>query len=313
MALLILFIMKLSVIIPSYNRLDNLDLCLEKLSRQTLGRENFEIIIIDDGSDNYEEKIIVSLFDKFNLSGKYFRQEKEGPAAARNRGVKLASGEIILFTGDDMMATENFLQIHYNFHCKYSADNFAMLGRVAWPLEWEITDFMKWLDTTGFQFDFASLKAGEETDFKHFYTSNISLKKEFLVDNGLFNEDFPYAAFEDTELGYRLWKRGLKLIYQPESLVYHYHRLDLGSYSIRTERAGVSAVILSRIHPELEDQILIKTNIKFYFKNIIKLVICLFGKIFRINKWRWHCYSLKILKHYVRGCRKEQKNISNHS
>jgi GT2 family glycosyltransferase len=82
---------------------------------------------------------------------------------------------------------------------------------------------MKWLALAGPLLDYRSLSRGMQVDgTHHFYSGNISLKIAFLRENGTFDEDFRTYAYEDTELGYRLTKRGLRLVYDPDAVGYHY-------------------------------------------------------------------------------------------
>jgi GT2 family glycosyltransferase len=71
-------------------------------------------------------------------------------------------------------------------------------------------------------FAFGRLRNNKEASFHFFYTCNLSLKTEFLRNNGQFDEEFKSAAFEDIELGYRLSKRGLQLFYNASAIGYHY-------------------------------------------------------------------------------------------
>lgn len=302
--------MKLSVVIPTYNRLDSLIFCLEKLSQQSLAREFFEIIVVDDGSDKSCQSEVEGFFRQQGVSGLYCRQNNAGPAAARNKGVNLASGEVVLFIGDDMLAADGFLRAHYDFHLLHGEETSALLGQVQWPVVWLKTDFMDWLDKTCFQFDFASLLPGEKADYKHFYTSNISLKKNFLLANGLFNESFPYAAFEDTEFGYRLGKNGLRLIYNPRALVYHYHKLTFGDYLFRMEKAGEGAAILCNLHPELKSEFIVFASWLSYLKYFIKWLISLAGRI--LKRPRWY-YRFRLLNCYSYGYKQKQKNIRHYT
>lgn len=301
--------MKLSVVIPTYNRLDNLLVCLEALGRQSLPREFFEIIVVDDGSDKSCQKEVEAFFRRQGVFGRYYRQTNAGPAVARNQGVKMASGEAVVFIGDDMVVADGFLSAHYDFHLTHQEETSALLGLVQWPPSWPKTDFVDWLDKTCFQFDFISLSAGQEADYKHFYTSNISLKKSFLLANGLFNESFPYAAFEDTELGYRLQKKGLKLIYDPKALVHHYHKLTFSDYLSRMEKAGASAAILCGLHPEIKSEFMAEKSLPVVLKDLIKRSIALAGQI--LGRPRWY-YKSRLLDSYSYGYQRQQKNIRHH-
>ena len=82
---------------------------------------------------------------------------------------------------------------------------------------------MKWLDKANMQFSYPLLFAGANADWRNFYTSNLSVKTE-LLRRFAFNEEFPYAAMEDTELGYRIKRRfGLEVKFVPEAVADHLH------------------------------------------------------------------------------------------
>jgi len=85
-------IIRFSIIIPAYNSEKTLFTCLESLEDQSLSKEAYEVIIVDDGSTDSTATIA----KKFN--NKYIYQTNQGPASARNKGVKSAVGDIILFT-----------------------------------------------------------------------------------------------------------------------------------------------------------------------------------------------------------------------
>jgi hypothetical protein len=71
-------------------------------------------------------------------------------------------------------------------------------------------------------FTFGKLRRRREVDFNSFYTCNVSVKAGFLRTCGRFDEEFKSAAYEDTEFGYRLQQRGMRLLYNPQAIAYHY-------------------------------------------------------------------------------------------
>lgn len=240
--------MKLSVIIPTYNRKNVLIKCLNALFEQIYPKSNFEIIVIDDGSTDGTESVVKEIIKKLPVELRYFKQENRGPGAARNVGIKNAKGDIVLFIGDDIIATPTLLEEHMKWHKSNPEDNVAILGFVTWSPEIEITPFMKWLENGGPQFHFWQIQDKTEIDIqKYFYTSNISLKREFLLDNNLlFDEDFPYAAYEDIELGYRLKKVRMILKYNKNAISYHYHCTSVDDACQRMIKVGESAYIFSK-------------------------------------------------------------------
>jgi len=213
----------LSVIIPTYNRKHDLLRCLNRFHDQST-EARYEVLVIDDGSDDGTENLIREHRDSFRFPFSYHKNPGKGPAAARNIGIDRAQGEIILFIGDDIfMGSGRFLDDHVQGHQgEYPELEQAMLGYTTWSPDLPISPYMRWLEEGGPQFNYLGLERGDLTDFWHFYTCNISIKRSF-IGGDRFDERFPYAAFEDVEFGYRLHLRGLKLVFSKEALAYHHH------------------------------------------------------------------------------------------
>ncbi|MDQ0173387.1 glycosyltransferase family 2 protein [Paenibacillus tundrae] len=103
---------KVSVIIPTYNKAEYLDLTLSSFINQTY--KNFEIIIIDDGSEDNTLEVIGQYEDLLDI--KRISHLNQGRAYSRNRGLDISTGEIILFNDDDRIASPNFIETHLNAH-----------------------------------------------------------------------------------------------------------------------------------------------------------------------------------------------------
>lgn len=240
------------MIIPTYNRKDILEKCLSALRGQDHEEGGYEIIIVDDGSSDGTGDMLDRSFSGTGLRIKYYRQDHKGPAAARNLGIKNAEGEIVLFLGDDIIASPDLLRQHRLCHERSRADNLAVLGVISWPPGSRLSPFLRWLET-GPQFGYSLIKDPENASYRFFYSSNISLKKRFLLDHGLFDEDFHYAAYEDIELGYRLEKHGLRIRYNKEAQAYHEHDIYKANFLKRSDLAGRALKVFIEKHPELED------------------------------------------------------------
>ena len=140
------------------------------------------------------------------------------------------------------MASPGLLERHSAWHAANAGADAALLGYVTWAETLKVTPFMKWLENGGPQFGYGELTDGAEADpARFFYTCNISLKKEFVTGNGLFDEDFKWAAYEDLELGLRLKARGLKLYYDKKAAAWHDHRTTLSAACARMLKVGESA------------------------------------------------------------------------
>jgi glycosyltransferase involved in cell wall biosynthesis len=236
----------LSVIVPTRNRSAVLRLCLERLLEQEPGDLGYEVIVVDDGSEDDTGDVVSQMMSETERHLLYVRQAARGPAAARNAGVRSAQGTVVLFTGDDILASPWMVAEHIFAHRELAGDHVAVLGYVTWAREIEVTPFMTWLENGGPQFKYWAIEDGENVSYFHFYTCNISLKRRFLLEQGGFDEDFPYASYEDIELGRRLAGYGLRIVYRPDAVGYHWHPTSLEDAIARMRRVGASYVIYCR-------------------------------------------------------------------
>jgi len=256
--------MKLSVIIPTYNRCDMLERVLLSYKKQNF--KDFEVIVVDDGSSDNTRKMVENLLVDYSLA--YFFQTNRGPAAARNLGIKKSSGEILLFTGDDILPEkEDFFEKHLNAQAK----NIAVLGYTSWHKEIKKTPFINFL--SGYHFCYQQIKDKQQVDYGCFYTSNISVSKEILEEVGFFDEDFCYAAYEDTELSYRLHQAGMRIIYESGASAFHNHKINFKGYCQTMWRKGYAAVILAKKVPELTYKSNIGQSTNLFRRNLKKIIL----------------------------------------
>jgi len=244
--------MRASVVIPTYNRLRDLQRVIVAVGEQAgqLGG-GVEIVVVDDGSsdgtwDWLSRRRAASGFT-------VLRQSNSGPAAARNRGVETAVGEIVLFLGDDTVPQPGWLAAHLEEHRLFGPQGpMATLGYTSFPPEIE-SPFRRFINEHGAQFGYSIIEDPTEVPFNFFYTSNISLPRVILERLGGFLEDFPSAAWEDIEFAYRAVGEGLRLRYQPRARTLHYHRVQPRTFCSRQRTSGLSAAIFAGLHPELGD------------------------------------------------------------
>ena len=212
---------ELSVIVPTYNRKDILLKTLAAYQAQSARAEILEILVVDDGSRDGTPDAMAEFSARSGLPLRYFQLTHRGLAAVRNYGIREAKGKLILFGDDDILPVRNLVEEHLTWHRNHPQPFVGILGLVEWSPEVKPTPFMHWLGQEGF-FEYGMLKAGEDAGFGCSYFCNLSLKTGFLRENGIFDEEFKSYGFEDTELGYRLGKKGLKLLYNPRALGHHY-------------------------------------------------------------------------------------------
>lgn len=240
----------LSVIIPTFNRAAKLDHTLECLHKQSLPKDAYEVWVVDDGSSDDTQTVLKKWTAKSPLVHA-LHQKNAGQGVARNKALKEVNGELVLFIGDDIYASKNFLKEHLKFHQAHPDENAACLGLTEWDTTKPVTLYMEWLTSGGPQFAYHKLTAHKVASFWFFYTSNISLKTS-LLKKETFDEDFHGYGWEDIELGYRLHKKHqLELIYVPEALAYHDHFMAEESLKSKMLAIRKNARTFQNKHPEV--------------------------------------------------------------
>jgi GT2 family glycosyltransferase len=240
--------MDLSVIIPTCNRPRILALCLAALARQSLDPSRFEVLVCDDGS----EQDLAPLVENAGLRNvRLLRQKQGGPASARNLGLAQANGELTLFLNDDAIPDNDLLLHHFLTHRGFRGARVAVLGRLSTARRYLGTRFGRILENANALFAYNGMRKLQTYDYNHFYTCNISLKTESLDAVNGFDADFRDAAAEDVELGYRLQKRGLEVLYNPDCLAWHEHEIAPADFCNINFRRGYWAMLFFHKHPDL--------------------------------------------------------------
>jgi len=239
----------LSVVIPTYGKADTLPLVLRHLEAQTLPLDRFEVVVIDDGSPDDTAARLRDLAAATRLHLRYMVQENRGVSATRNRGAREARGSIVLLIQDDILAAPDMLERHLAIHRRHPEVTAAAVGRVTWPPDWQVDHFMHWLDNGGPQFRYHQVHGRTTVTFKHFYTCNVSLKRQALLDHP-FDEAIVYG-FEDLELAWRLQQRGFVFHFDEQALGWHHHKRSFEDYQRRQFKAGQSMYVAFRNQPDL--------------------------------------------------------------
>jgi GT2 family glycosyltransferase/glycosyltransferase involved in cell wall biosynthesis len=253
--------LRVSVVVPTHNRKEKLLTCLDALARQSVLPQEFEVLVVDDGSTDGTGEALADRNFPFTL--RYYWQERSGPGAARNYGIEQAAGELVLFIGDDILADVRLLEEHLLAHAASADPGIAILGHIDWPDVMPKNAVMRYVcGDAALQFAYTLIPGLSALDHRFFYTSNISLKREFLLnaaDAGIrFDPCFRHAAFEDSEFAFRLMPRGLKIRYAAPARAVHDHSMDLDTFAAREVRAGEMAVVFYRKHPGQDEQLQIR-------------------------------------------------------
>lgn len=241
----------LSVVIPTKDRAEALARTLDALEAQEADGAALEAVVIDNGSSDGTLELMRARDAGGTLSVKLLEQPRGGPAAARNAGAQAATGEVLLFLGDDTEpADPRLLRAHLDLHAARPEPEYGVLGRITWTPRKPVTPFMRWLENGGPQFHYCELEPGPVDASSYFYSSHASIKRSLFERVGGFDVRFPTAAVEDTELGVRLADAGLELDYHPELLVLHDHPTTPAQSLRRSEAVGRSAALYNRLRPD---------------------------------------------------------------
>lgn len=238
--------MEISVIIPTYNRRDIILASLEAFARQTVPPHLFEIIIVDDGSADGTADAVAACSRRSPMRVVVDRQDNAGPGAARNRAASRARGRLLLIVNDDTIPAPELLAQHLAAHRERPAEEVVVLGRTTFSPDLPPSLFAALhLDSV-----YATIAGRTEVEWPYFLTCNVSVKASFFMRCGeQFDERFRWH--EDRELGERLRRHGMRVIYRPEALGYHHHVLSEQDYLSRAERDGAELVRWYRKSPQL--------------------------------------------------------------
>lgn len=209
---------QISVVIPSYARPAALRRCLEALSAQTLPREHYEVIVVDDGSPAPLKDVTAACRAPLDLS--LVRQPNAGPGAARNRGAAIARGALLVFTDDDCLPDPGWLEAMARQHAATPSD--LLGGRVVNHDPGNI-----YAETSQFILEGAYRYYAAHPDHGRFFASNnMAVPAAAFAEIGGFDETFQVAS-EDRDLCARWNASGRTLRLVETALVRHAPQLDL--------------------------------------------------------------------------------------
>ncbi|HMO05539.1 MAG TPA: glycosyltransferase [Kiritimatiellia bacterium] len=240
----------ISVIIPTKDREDILEKTLVAYQRQTLPKDAFDLVIVNDHGNLDAVKAVAAKTADLNLRI-LDNQGPGGPAAARNLAMGEVDGEVVLITGDDIVPGERFLAEHVEGHRRHPEMETAFVGLTLWHPDLPSTPFMDHITGEGGQqFKYDDMKHDHEVPFDRLYTSNCSLKRAFLIEEEiLFSTRYRYAAFEDVEFGYRLHHRGMVLRHLATAIGYHHHEMKPMSFLERQRKVGRMLTLMAIQRP----------------------------------------------------------------
>ena len=201
-----------SVIIPAYNCEKTIGQCLKALAQQSYPSDSYEVIVVDDGSADNTAAVVK------DYPVRYFHQNNQGPAAARNTGARRASGKIILFTDADCVPDADWIS---RMAKSFDPPEIMAVKGAYRTLQKPIVARFAQIE---FEERFEMLKKAESIDMVDTYSAGF--RRDVFIDMGGFDTSFPVANNEDTELTYRMAAKNYKMVFNPNAIVYHLNHPD---------------------------------------------------------------------------------------
>lgn len=235
---------ELSVIIPSYREPALLRQALQSLATQEGDCDLAEIIVVDDGSPDFNPQQFAGLAGRWPLKLLHLERNR-GRAVTRNTGLQEATGRVVIFLDGDMTVCPGFLTAHAHFHSQQVRA--IAVGDIRFGPDIRVDAMTRYIHSRGV----ARFGAGP-VPYKCFVTGNSSVPRDALLGVGGFDEAFVTYGGEDLELGYRLHQQGLTVHFLPQAASLHHKVRPFGDMGRAMAAYGRDSVpLLLARHPEL--------------------------------------------------------------
>lgn len=233
--------MKYSIIVPVFNRPDEVGELLDSLSRQTV--KDFEVVIVEDGSQRPCKDVCDGFTGKLDI--KYFMKENSGPGQSRNYGAEHASGDYLIILDSDVVLPETYLQAVSDELSQEETDAFGGPDRshpsftdTQKAISYSMTAFL----TTG------GIRGGKKKLDKFYPRSfNMGIRRDAYQTLGGFSR---MRFGEDIDLSIRIFKSGYRCRLFPDAWVWHKRRTDFGKFFRQVYNSGIARVNLYKKYPE---------------------------------------------------------------
>jgi glycosyltransferase involved in cell wall biosynthesis len=204
----------LSVVIATYNRTPKLSALFRSLAEQSLPKEDFELILIDDGSVDPARTILDALHPPFRV--RLIEQENAGQASARDRGIREATGDVVVVLDDDMRLDPHLLANHLAWH---QAGYRVVLGRIDSSHSLDEMPLFERFHAAQLEKTAAAFRSGQTPRGVHLCTGNVSFRRQDYLDIGGFDRNLKRS--EDRELGIRLEAAGATFVFGDDAVTVH--------------------------------------------------------------------------------------------
>jgi len=299
---------EISIVIPTYNRVELLRSCLEALNRQTLAASRFEVVVVIDGSTDKTREMLKEFASPYLLRPIW--QENSGQPSALNRGTLEAKGDYCLFLDDDIIADSKLAAEH--LQAQYQHSNALVVGQITLSLPantgWYANAFAQgWRE----HYDWLNQEP-TKLSWEDCYSGNMSAPRKALLECGGFSVDIIRGY--DVDLASRLEKQGCTLVYAPNALGCQEEQKGFRELSRDAENAGKVDVKLYQQDPLRLTQALGSFAQGSWRKLLLRRLLLtlhipprwleFLGHLMRNPARRYSLYSLIQMLCYWRGVRK---------
>jgi GT2 family glycosyltransferase len=229
--------MKATIQLCTFNRAHLLGRVLDACFEQTVSAAEYEVVLVNDGSTDDTPAVIATAQTRATCPFTVVSRPNGGLAKARNSGLARSTGERVILIDDDVLPLPDFVEQHLRSHARrpraivrggaINVENFDDLPLPIWS----------WRNYSG----------------NYFWTTNVSVPLATLRAVGGFNEDFAEYGWEDIDVGLRLRFAGVKAVFNPRALVYHYkprpRAADVEKMLRQARAQARTAVQLAKLHP----------------------------------------------------------------
>ena len=277
--------MKYSIIVPVFNRPDEVDELLESLCSQTL--KDFEVVIVEDGS----QKPCKDVCDKYAgiLDLHYYNKENSGPGQSRNYGVERAQGRYVIILDSDVVLPESYLEAIDSAIDHQTSDIVAWGGPDAshpsfTPVQKAISYSMTSFFTTG------GIRGGKAKLDKFYPRSfNMGIRRDVYQELGGFSK---MRFGEDIDFSYRIVEAGYQPRLFPDAWVWHKRRTDFRKFFRQVYNSGIARINLEKRHPGTLKLVHLLPTV-FTLGVIGLILISAVGRVLMhyddVHRWFWLC------------------------
>ena len=272
-----------SIIVPVYNRPDEVDELLDSLTRQAYA--DFEVIIVEDGSKVRCKEVCDKYADKLRLS--YYYKDNSGPGQSRNYGAERAKGDYLIILDSDVVLPDGYLSA---VDAELKANPCDAFGGADashpsfTPVQRAISYSMTSFFTTG------GIRGGKKKLAKFYPRSyNMGIRKEVYAELGGFSK---MRFGEDIDFSYRIVEAGYACRLFPEAWVWHKRRTDLRKFFRQVYNSGIARINLEKRHPGTMKLVHLLPMV-FTVGVISLIILSAVGRVLMhyddVHKWYWLC------------------------